>query len=176
MAKGDDNQTHDLRQLISPRALARYLLDNADYADHLSRTIRDNKALQKKIAESLEQAAADPDTRDYSVLTIVAANYLRQGETMPEWLRVFAADALTGKITPRARRGRKKTGVARDFTLWAAVEVVSDIFGMPKYSHGNNVPHETAVGVVADVAGESINVVLHALRNYADYVPPSWGR
>ena len=157
----------------TPEFLARVVLDNADYSSHMVRLLRLDPELARVVAEGLLECVNDPDTRDYLVLTEFIGVFIRQGEPIPAPFRDFAAKAITGKITPRPRRGRRKN-IERDFALWVATEVVADHFKMAKYSNGN-ATSKTAAEIVAEVARVPIDAVLHAIRNYQNFAPPILG-
>jgi len=158
----------------TPQLFARYVLDNADYSRHMLRQMQINPAFVEIVADRLQECVNDPDTRDYLVLTELAAAFIREGKQIPLWLRNFAAGAITGKIAPRQRKGRPKSTLERDFALWAATEIVAEQFELPKYSNGN-ATSQTAAEIVAEVAGKPIDAVLHAIRKHQDFAPPILG-
>ena len=165
-----------------PHEMARRVLANANYLEHMGRLIKDNPEVAQKIGEVLAKAAKDPDERDYAVLTSMAAGFISKGEAIPLWLRDFAANAITGKIKPRARKGRRRTTIERDFALYMAVEIVAEVYSIQRYSNGLAVTL-TAAEIVAKVSGEPLDVVIHAARNSNNFpppviasCPPDWGQ
>jgi hypothetical protein len=158
----------------TPQLCAQFALDSAGYSRHMIRQMQINPALVEIVAGRLLECVKDPDTRDYLILTELAAAFIREGKPIPLWLRDFAAGAITGKIAPRQRKGRPKITLERDFALWAAVEVVAEQFEMPKYSNGNPTS-QTAAEIVAEVAGVPISAVLYAIRKHQDFVAPILG-
>jgi hypothetical protein len=155
---------------MSPELSARYALDNSDLYDHLTRLIAGSPMLALKVAQALEDCASAPDDRDFAMLKSASIAYLKSGKTMPTWLRDFTVGALDGSIKPTGRRGRPKTTLERDFSLWIAVELVADAFGIQRYSNGES-KSRSAVEIVAEVSGIPVDTVKHAIRNCERFVP-----
>jgi hypothetical protein len=120
------------------------------------------------LAESLKRAALNPDTNDFDVLINIAAERLRQGQDLPDWLATFAADVLTGtRIRPTRRGADKYRNYERDYCLWRAAQEVAQRFKLPLYSNNELSTKATAAEVVAQAANLTVAVVTTAIKRFA---------
>jgi hypothetical protein len=135
-------------------------VDNAMKADdvHLS---------AERVANALRQALQNPDTNDFDAGVVTAAAMLREGERLPEWLALFAADVLEGKRKRPTKRGPDKyANWLRDYAVARAVLEVASRFGLPEYTKNELSDKITAAQIVAKAAHLSLEVVHHAVRRF----------
>lgn len=122
--------------------------------------------------EALRLALLDPDTNDFDVGVITAAEMLRAGARLPDWLASFAADVLQGKKKRPVTRGRDKyQNWKRDYELSRAVSEVARKFNLPKYTKNELSDKTTAAEVVSQAANVSLHAVTHAVRKFGDGIP-----
>ena len=126
------------------------------------------------IYNSLERAAANPDSNDFDALVSLAASMLRElpPPPMPRFLSIFVADVLEGKRKRPTRRGADKyKNFERDYKFHKAVQEVAKRFHLPRYSHNELSSKPTAAGIVSQAAGCGRDKVIRAYQRMN-----SWGR
>lgn len=122
----------------------------------------------ENVAKALPQAAINPDTNDFDVLLMLAADGLYQNERLPEWLAVFAADVLSGKQKRPTKRGADKyANWERDYKLWRATQEVAKAFGLQRYSNNELSAQTTAAEIVSRAAGCNADVVITAYKKFS---------
>ena len=125
------------------------------------------EADMERNGDLLEQAARDPDTNDFDVLVMLAADLIRDNKGLPDWLALFAADVLEGKRKRPTKRGADKyKNWVRDYSLRVAVDKVARNFGVPKYTNNELSNKTTAAEIVAEAAGLKVDVVITACKKH----------
>ena len=123
--------------------------------------------LEEQITKALKTALENPDTNDFDVGVMMAANLLRNGERLPDWLAGFAADVLQGKRTRPTQRGPDPyANWVRDYSVARAVLEVSSRFNLPQYTNNELSNKVTAAQIVAEAGGLSLEVVHKAIRKF----------
>ncbi len=119
------------------------------------------------IYEALQAAAVNPDQNDFDVLMGVAVDELRDKRRLPDWLADFVADILEGKRKRPTKRGPDPyTNWPRDYVLSRAVEEVAKRFSLPLYADNELWDGMTAAKIVAEAAGESLEIVHKAYKKH----------
>lgn len=120
-----------------------------------------------RVAEALPIAAINPDTNDFDVLVMLAADGLSRNERLPEWLAVFAADVLLGKRKRPTKRGPDEYGNwERDYKLWRATQEVAKAFDLQHYSNNELSAQTTAAEIVCRAADCNVDVVITAYKKF----------
>lgn len=138
----------------------------------LRESVRDDprqtdSALLDHFLQQLKRASLDPDTNDFDVLVILAAEGLYQGDALPEWLSTFAADVLTGKRVRPTRRGADKyQNFERDYGLWRTALEVAKRFNLPLYTNNELSTKTTAAEVVGKAANLKVAIVTTAIKKF----------
>jgi len=121
-----------------------------------------------EIAKALQEASTNPDSNDFDVLTMIAADLLYQNQRMPEWLATFAADVLSGKRRRPTKRGADRYGNwERDYKFWKATQEVANSFGLQRYSNNELSVQTTAAEVVSQAAGCRTDIVITAFKKFS---------
>jgi hypothetical protein len=109
----------------------------------------------------------DGETNRFDAYTHAAADAIRKGQPLPDWLRDFAADVLIGALTRPKRRGRKPDDLFnRDFMLWSAAEAIEQMYAMPLYTNNELSDKRTVAHVIAEAAELPIEIVKVAIKKF----------
>lgn len=120
---------------------------------------------------ALEKSPKNPDTNDFDAGVSVAATMLREGERLPDWLAVFAADVLQGKRTRPTKSGPDPyLNWLRDYKLARAVIEVSNRFRLPQYTKNELSNKITAAQIVSETAHLSLDVVHKAIQKFGGQI------
>lgn len=121
-----------------------------------------------RVGNALEVASSKPNTLEFDVLVMTAADILSRNERMPEWLAKFAADVLLGKRKRPTKRGPQEFGNwERDYRMWRATQEVAKAFGLQHYSNNELSKQITAAELVSRAEGCSLDVVVTAYKKCA---------
>jgi hypothetical protein len=124
--------------------------------------------MHENVAKALPQAAINPDTNDFDVLVMLAADGLSRNERLPDWLAAFAADVLSGKRKRPTKRGPDEYGNwERDYKLWRATQEVAKAFGLQHYSNNELSTQTTAAEIVSRAADCKADVVITAYKKFS---------
>jgi len=133
----------------------------------LFRDLQSCEADEERMANALKNALQNPDTNDFDVGVVIASAMLRDGQRLPDWLAVFAADVLEGKRNRPTKRGPDPyTNWQRDYCLALAVLEISSRFGVPEYTKNELSYKTTAAQIVAETTQQSLDVVHHAIKRF----------
>ena len=126
---------------------------------------------EERLANALKKALENPDTNDFDTGVNTAAAMLREGERLPDWLAVFAADVLEGKRTRPTKRGPDPyASWMRDYAVARAVLEVSARFGLPQYTKNELSNKITAAQIVSETAHLSLDVVHKAIQKFGGQI------
>lgn len=121
----------------------------------------------KQQVTGLKRSAKNPDTNEYDVLVVLAADRLRATGSMPEWLAEFAADVLEGKRKRPTKRGPDKNrNFARDYSLFRTTQEVAKSFNLPLYTNNELSTKTTAAAVVSEASGYKLDVVITSIKKF----------
>lgn len=121
----------------------------------------------ERIADALRASLENPDTNDFEAGVVTAAGMLRNGDRLPDWLAVFAADVLEGKRTRPTKTGPDPySNWQRDYSAARAVFEISARFRLPEYTNSEVSNKVTAAVIVAETASLSLEVVHKAVRKF----------
>lgn len=149
--------------------LARQLLDIPPDFDKMARHyVMYFEHLSESIHKRLQQIALDPSPYDFDMLTELAAKFILDGKSRPEWLATFAADVLLGKVKRTdCKKPEGRPNLMRDHARWGAVEIIATIYGLPRYANNAAVDTPmTAAAVVAEAAGLTEEAIAKTYKNF----------
>jgi len=156
----------DAEKLSEAQLLAREILTGDVLFTDIEPFLKPWVQVEDKAA-ALEKSLKNPDANDFDAGVIVAADMLRNGAILPDWLAVFAADVLEGKRKRPTKPGQSEyANWIRDYKIARAVFEVSVRFGMPQYTNSDTSRKLTAAEVVAESGQLSLYVVHHAIRRF----------
>ena len=155
--------------MAKARTLAREILTGDVLFKDVERGINlDCRSLtEERLGNALKKALENPDTNDFDVGVASAADMLRAGAILPDWLAEFAADVLDGKRTRPTKRGPDPyANWIRDYGIARAVLEVSNRFGLPQYTNNELSNKITAAQIVSETAHLSLDVVHKAFQKF----------
>ncbi len=156
-----------MEEFNDPVAFAREFLNSPVLTNDVDRHPPAEQDCQHLAAE-LQRASNDPDTNDYDVLSNLAVFYLREGQQLPDWLAIFAADVLEGKKKRPTKRGKDKyDNWERDYKLFRATQEVAEAYNLPHYYNNELNEKITAAKIVAHAAGCSVDTVINCYKRFS---------
>jgi len=116
------------------------------------------------MVESLRRNTSKPDANTFDLMVVVAANLIREGSPIPDWLSGFAADVLIGKVKRPRQRAEDPFKVSRDFGFWRTSLEVAKRYKLPLYTNNELSEKTTAAEIVSQAAGCKVDVVVQAIK------------
>ncbi len=119
------------------------------------------------MTKALIKSTVDPSPVEYEVLTNLAADLLRQGEGLPQWLATFVADILQGVRKHPSKPGPSiKANFERDYKLCKISQRVAHAFNLPLYTNNELSEKMTAVDIVSQASGMKKSLIISACKKY----------